>query len=311
MKSSISSVVLVNSFPDFSAPGFDIDAYNNFFKTSNSIINASAFDIAYPEHWGCFSIKCALGGEEFYKVQNRVYAVNDNNFLVLNEGQYYSSYIFSKEKVESFTLNFNSAFIQEVSGSYSDEDKILENAPSHKKVNTEFVEKLYHHNNIVSPVLFKIKELAKNFNVNRESITELYYQLIENLFVLHKDVNREMHNIKAAKSSTRKELYKRLHYAKDYIDSCYASQITLRELSLITLMNTAYFLRQYKKYFRITPYQYLMHRRLQKAAELLSNTCSPIAEICTTIGYEDVSSFAKLFKKQYAVSPEVYRKQIS
>src|SRR5215210_3283276 len=100
MYNSWSSVSLVNNFPDFAAPGFNIDEYNNFFKTFNSIINASSSDISYPDHWGCLSIKCAFGGEEFYQVQNRMYAVNDNNFLVFNEGRNYSSYIFSKNPVE-------------------------------------------------------------------------------------------------------------------------------------------------------------------------------------------------------------------
>ena len=35
-----SSVALINNFPDFSERGFDMDAYNSFFKASNIIINA-------------------------------------------------------------------------------------------------------------------------------------------------------------------------------------------------------------------------------------------------------------------------------
>jgi len=275
MYNSHSSVSLLNNFPDFCARGFNIDAYNNFFKTSNSIINAKASNIAYPEHWGCFSIKCAFGGEEFYQAQNRVYAVNDQNFLVLNEGQYYSSYIFSEKQVESFTINFTSAFVQEVIDScmHSDE-QVLDNPFRNSKINFEFVEKLYQHDNVVSTVLFMIKQLLKDFNVNRERITELYYQLMEKLLVLHKEVNKEIDLIKACKPSTRKELYKRLHYAKDYIDSCYASEITLHDLSRIALMNAAYFLRQFHKYFHTTPYQYLMLRRMKVAAEMMHNTWS-------------------------------------
>ncbi|MBK5271298.1 MAG: helix-turn-helix transcriptional regulator [Bacteroidia bacterium] len=306
------SVSLMDTFPDFSARGFNMDVYNNFFKTSNSIINARASNIAYPEHWGGFSIKCAFGGEEFYQVQNRKYAVNDNNFLIFNEGQHYSSYIFSNSIVESFTLNFTSGFVQEVNSNclHSDE-QLLDNPFDAGKVNTEFVEKLYQHNNTVSPILFKIRELTRNFNANKGAITELYYQLMEKLLLLHKEVAREIDFIKACKPSTRKELYRRLHYAKDYIDSCYASEITLQELSLISLMNAAYFLRQFKKYFRITPYQYLMRRRIQAAAEMMPDTRLTISDICTAVGYQDASSFTKLFKKLYGLSPEKYRYEIS
>ncbi len=307
-----SAVSLLNNFPDFSARGFDIDAYNTSFKTSNIIINAKASDIAYPEHWGCFSVKCVFDGEEVYHAQNRVYAVNENNFLLLNEGQYYSSYIFSKKLVESFTLNFTTQFIQEVKdGSLLSDEQNLDFAFCSGNANIEFIEKLYPHNNLVSPVLFKIRQLSKNFTENKEKIAELYYGLIEKLLLLHKEVSKEINNVKACKSSTRKELYKRLHYAKDFIDSCYASEITLHELSLITLMNTAYFLRQFKKYFHTTPHQYLMQRRMQVASEMMQHKNLPIAEVCNAVGYEDMSSFTRLFKKHYGFSPESYRTQIA
>ncbi|MEP6846712.1 MAG: AraC family transcriptional regulator [Panacibacter sp.] len=307
-----SSITLVNNFPDFSAPGFDMDVYNDFFKTSNSIINATASDIAYPEHWGCLSIKCAFNGEEFYRTQKRVYSVNENNFLVLNEGQHYSSYIFSKNPVESFTLNFTSRFVEEVMSSClrSDEKNIDEPFSAGKEA-IEFIEKLYPNNVFVSPVISRIKELTKNFNSNKENINELYYLLLEKLLMLHSEVDKEISKVTACKPSTRKELYKRLHYAKDFIDSCYASEITLHELSLITLMNAAYFLREFKKYFHTTPYQYLMKRRMQVAGEMMKNKHLSVADVCIAVGYEDVSSFAKLFKKHYGFAPEAYRRRIS
>ncbi|QEC66123.1 helix-turn-helix transcriptional regulator [Panacibacter ginsenosidivorans] len=310
MDNAYQFVSLINNFPDFNVKGFDIDTYNNFFKTSNSIINAKASDIAYPEHWGCFSIKCAFGGEEIYRSQNRVYAVHEQNFLLLNEGQYYSSYIFSKKPVESFTLNFTKAFMQEVcAGFVNSDEQILDYPLAESKINTEFVERLYKHDNTVSPVLFKIKQLAKNFYANRAAITELYFVLLEKLLLFNTEVHKEINNVKASKPSTQKELYKRLHYAKDFIDSCYASEITLHELSQITLMNTAYFLRQFKKYFHTTPYKYLMTKRMQVAGNMMQHTRLPIADICTSVGYEDVSSFTKLFKKQHGISPEKFRGQ--
>ena len=163
---------------------------------------------------------------------------------------------------------------------------------------------------MVSPVLFGIRQLSKKNVENKEKIIELYYLLMEKLLLLQGEVSKEINNVKACKSSTRKELYKRLHYAKDYIDSCYASEITLHELSLITLMNAAYFLRQFKKYFHTTPHQYLMQRRMQVASELMQHKNLPVAEVCNAVGYEDVSSFIRLFKKHDDFSPARKRTHI-
>jgi len=310
---SINNLVsLVSDFPDFSVPGFDMDIYNSFFKTSNSIINAKASDIVYKEHWGCLSVKCAFGGNEMYQVQKRMYAVNETNFLILNEGQYYSSYIYSREPVESFTLNFTTDFVRHLFNSIKYNDDALLSDPFDAKHSVpEFIEKLYAHDIRLSPLLFTIKELAKNFNRNRYIITELYYVLLEKLFLLNDDITQEIQNVSANRVSTKQELYKRLHYAKDYIDSCYTLDISLDDLAAVTLMNPAHFLRQFKKYFHATPYQYLMQRRISIAANMLKKTSVPVTEICYAVGYNDVSSFAKLFKRYYALTPEVYRKRLS
>jgi AraC family transcriptional regulator len=122
-------------------------------------------------------------------------------------------------------------------------------------------------------------------------------------------VNSEIKEIKAAKTSTKIELYKRLHYAKDYIDSCYMNNITLQQLSTIACLNSAYFLRQFKKYFTITPYQYIIQKRLAAAKQLLETSVDSVADICFAVGYEDCTSFTKLFKNYFQLTPEKYRLQ--
>ncbi len=302
------SISLVKNFPNFSVPGFDMDIYNNFFKICNSIIHASASDIAYPEHWGCFSIKCAFGGEEYYTTEKRVYAVNGNNFLILNEGTCYSSYIYSEKKVESFTLNFSNDFLQEgIYTSKMSDIKMLDNPFPSRQINIGFMEKLYPHDQVLSPILFRLRRLTNQFKFNLSIIAEQFHLILEELLLLQHTVNKEMNQIPAIKSSTRKEIYKRLHYAKDYIDSCYSSEIDLEDLSRITLMNSTHFLRQFKNYFQVTPHQYLISKRMEVAKELLGNSRLRIFEICNSVGYEDISSFIKLFTKRFGHSPEQYR----
>src|SRR6202012_2696044 len=102
-----------------------INAYNQGFKKSNIIINAWAADISYPEHWGGLSIKCAFGGNEIYRMGDRYYAVNDHNYFICNEGEYYSSYIAAKQPVESFTLNFSNDFVGVVAQSLRSPPSVL------------------------------------------------------------------------------------------------------------------------------------------------------------------------------------------
>lgn len=53
---------------------------------------------------------------------------------------------------------------------------------------------------------------------------------------------------------------------------------------------------------------YLLQVRLQKAAQLLSQTAMPVKSISESVGYVDYVHFSKIFMQKYGVRPTVYRK---
>jgi len=222
---------LIDKFPRFDTPGFDIDAYNETFRRSNVIINAHSSDVSYAEHWGCLSIKCAFGGTEMYKISDRYYAVTDDAWFICNEGQYYSSFIAAKKPVESFTINFTSALVDQVKSSLYADAKLIDDPGFVAGASCEFVEKLYSHGGDFRNSITGLRVLAKNFDENRGAISESYYQLLQNLMFSQRHILNEVRKVKAIKLSTQKELYKRLHYAKDYIESCYVEDVTLEKLA--------------------------------------------------------------------------------
>ena len=112
----------------------------------------------------------------------------------------------------------------------------------------------------------------------------------------------------AIKTSTKKELYKRLTRAKDFIDSCYNRDIRVAELAAVCFLNETYFLRQFKNYFGITPRQYIILNRMKAARQILEKEKDiKITEVCFRVGYNDLSSFSKLFKHFFSVSPESFQ----
>ena len=60
-----------------------------------------------------------------------------------------------------------------------------------------------------------------------------------------------------------------------------------------------------------SPIRYLQKLRLGKAQERLENSQLSVEEIVIDVGYEDLSSFRKLFKQQYGLSPSKYRQRFS
>src|SRR5690348_15834984 len=134
---------IMKTFPDFHESCFDITKYNKIFEEKNVIIHASAKDVSYDEHWGPLSVKCTMKGTEYYQCNNRFYSVDKDCFLIFNNGQYYSSYIYSDTTTESFTINFSKEFQQKVLQGFTNEpdDEI-------NMGDFEFIEKLYSDNKL-------------------------------------------------------------------------------------------------------------------------------------------------------------------
>jgi len=293
---------IMNNFPDFHEACFDIGEYNKTFEKKNVIIHASSKDVSYPEHWGPLSIKCTIKGIEHYQCNNRFYSVDKDAYLVFNDSQYYSSYIYSDTETESFTVNFSSQFQQCVLQGLT--NKIDE---SHSIKDFECIEKLYMHDDFMTPLLKTLYQASIVKNQNVDFITEVYYSLFESLFLQQAKLKHEIKKVKAVKYSTQVELYKRLNYAKDFIQSCYMKEINLNDIASVACLNNAYFLREFKKYFGLSPHQYIIQLRLNAAKNLLETTSKGIAEICFEVGYSDVTSFSKLFKKNFSLTPAMYR----
>jgi AraC-like DNA-binding protein len=300
---------LISLFPDFREQGFCMTSYNRQFEEKNILIHAITSQVFYPEHWGPLSIKTAFNGEEYYKLNNCEFAVSDKNYLVVNEGNFYSSYINSGSRVESFTINFSLQLVNDtLTACSSTSDFVLDNYRSDNNRRIEFYEKLNPHDQLVSPLIFKLLELSKSFKKNLPHIEEIYLQLLEKIVIKQEQLQNEIANIPAIKASTKQELYKRLSRAKDYIDSCYYKEITIGQLAAICFLNQTYFLRQFKNYFGTTPRQYIITKRMEAAKDLLAAKKDvSITDVCQQVGYNDLSSFSKLFKSYYSFSPELYK----
>lgn len=91
----------------------------------------------------------------------------------------------------------------------------------------------------------------------------------------------------------------------------YTKQIHLNDLIEISLLSKNQIINVFKEAYGTTPHKYLTKFRLQKASELILATNLPIQEICYQVGFTEYSSFFKLFRSMYSVSPYDYRKKQS
>ena len=65
----------------------------------------------------------------------------------------------------------------------------------------------------------------------------------------------------------------------------------------------------FKENLGMTPYQYLISKKMQRAEEILCNTDLPVKTIASMLNY-DSYSFMRLFKQRTGMTPSQYRKAL-
>lgn len=95
--------------------------------------------------------------------------------------------------------------------------------------------------------------------------------------------------------------------AKDLVDARYFEPLGVDEMASAAGLSRAHFSREFRRAFGVSPYGYLLTRRLERAAALLRNTDNSVAEICVAVGLASVGSFTTSFRRMYGASPTAYR----
>src|SRR6266513_2178661 len=95
--------------------------------------------------------------------------------------------------------------------------------------------------------------------------------------------------------------------AKDLVDARYRDPLDVQALASAAHLSAAHFSREFRRTFGESPHQYLLTRRLERAAALLRNTDRSVAEICVTVGLRSLGSFTTSFGRAYGLSPTAHR----
>lgn len=95
--------------------------------------------------------------------------------------------------------------------------------------------------------------------------------------------------------------------AKDLIDARYRESLDVPALARAAHLSPAHFSREFRRSFGETPHQYLLTRRMERAATLLRTTDRTVADICLLVGLRSVGSFTTSFGRAFGVSPTAYR----
>ena len=98
-----------------------------------------------------------------------------------------------------------------------------------------------------------------------------------------------------------------LDQALSYIDEHLKENIRVNDIAAYIGIDRSYLAHIFKRTLSLSPQEYLIHYRMNRACMLLQNPELKISTIAREVGYEDSLAFSKMFKKCKGISPSAYR----
>lgn len=251
------------------------------------------------------SLNFNLDGSQTYFAGNREYQISPDKFLLINQGQSFKTFARSKSTDRMVTIAFKVGLAEQIYGSLSkSHEQLLDHPETTTAQSLRFFEKTYSTDSFLNQTVLSLlhDEIA---NPDPDRLNEKLESILTHILVLQKGVQREVSSINKVRASTRAEIYRRLHWALEYLQNHYRNDISIDQLASQACLSSFHFKRLFKEYFRDSPYQYIKKLRIQKSAELL-HTGMPVHEVCKAVGWSDASSFIRLFKKVMYTTPHQF-----
>ncbi len=272
---------------------YDYDGYYAYIRR--------AFLSIYPNftadsHWhDDLEFIYVLSGAMTYNVNGKIIEIESGNGIFINSRQLHFGYSVTKKECDFICIllhpmllctsqSIDRSFVAPVISDRSIPYILLNhNIGWHKKV-LECVYRMYEYKNA------KVAQL----HIQREFYS-LWALLCENI----------EHGADGTVESNAHLLI--LKEMLTFIQQNYSDKTDLADIARSGNVSKSTCLAIFKKYLNDTPTNHLISYRLKKAAVLLSETSKPVSEIALSVGFQSISYFTEVFRKNYKQTPREYR----
>lgn len=112
----------------------------------------------------------------------------------------------------------------------------------------------------------------------------------------------ELHFARPAETKAQSEM----RVVKNHIDTHLSSALTVQALAEQFHLSSVYLSRRFKEIIGLSPQNYIVERRLQEAAVLMTERAFSPTAAADAVGYTNIYLFSRMFKSRYGVSPREY-----
>ncbi|MGE0703507.1 MAG: helix-turn-helix transcriptional regulator [Vicinamibacterales bacterium] len=108
----------------------------------------------------------------------------------------------------------------------------------------------------------------------------------------------------------RHEGFRRLCRARDLLQAPDEPAPTIEQLAREVGISPFHLIRQFQAVFGVTPHQYRIQARLDRACRLLASGDLSVTDVCMEVGFSSLGSFSALFTRRFGETPSEYRARV-
>ncbi len=156
---------------------------------------------------------------------------------------------------------------------------------------------------VSSEIMFYLKQFIFEYENNIGNSGQVLQSL--SLIITHKLIRNLLHIEGSAEPVS--SVYQ-IEKTEQYIHQNFGNKLTVSSLAETANMSESHFMRVFKRETGISPMEYLIKVRIEKAKKFLSGSDKNITEISLNCGFGSTSHFSSCFLKQTGQTPTEYRK---
>jgi AraC family transcriptional regulator len=257
-----------------------------------------------------FSLKYVIDNCIHYETNNQLFVVDQGNFMIASKQPDVNAYFPSNKHVRSICIDIVPSMISEAftilsaKGDYNLDNYMcgyFEHPNFYESVNPlksapALTSKIYR-------LLGSITRGTTGTLLNREWFLDLAEKLI-----LHQHGDYlSLSGIYSVKIQTKKQILRRLSIGKQYMDECFLTIEQIAEVANKCCLSEFLFFRTFKQAYGITPYKYLLRKRLGYAMSLFRLEEYTFEKVALSCNFADSCTFSKAFKREFGTTPSRWR----
>lgn len=260
--------------------------------------SADLFAHAHP-----LSIKMAWNGAAYFTLPNRRLRVDDDSYLILNEGTHYGTAFRAERVMDCFCVFFRVGLAAEVAAAQrTTPAQAADCGLALPRRAVEFAEHLRPHDATVTPLLRALARAIDDGETDTLWFEERVQALLAAMLAAEAVQRERADCIRSVKASTRDELTRRVLLATDYLLSNFTEPLALDDLAHAAHLSKFHLVRLFKQVHGTSPHAFLQAKRARVARRLIESTDLELNEIATRAGFGSRWTMFRQLRKQFRMS---------